>query len=185
MTRAIERDEAAHRALLGGDRAGAQSAFGEAAELYLRSWEQAPPASYGRLVGMLKSGVLAGAGRDQAQYVRTVFGETLPDSPTAAYARAIAALIEGDDAAALSCAVAMRGASAAFERAADGITALADHDQDAYRAAIESIAEDFAHRSEHLTGVAIADTALMLQELAAARGMRVEHESPVLPPAGP
>ena len=40
---------------------------------------------------------------------------------------------------------------------------------------------DLEQRSQHLTDVAIADTALMLQELAARRGMAAGLESPVLP----
>ena len=40
---------------------------------------------------------------------------------------------------------------------------------------------DFEERAEHLTGVAIADTALMLEVLGRRRGMVVAVESPVLP----
>ena len=58
MAAAIGRDGDAQRALLAGDVNVARAAFAEAAELYRRSWEAAQPASYGRLVGMLKSAVL-------------------------------------------------------------------------------------------------------------------------------
>jgi hypothetical protein len=47
--------------------------------------------------------------------------------------------------------------------------------------ALAAIVRDFEERTEHLTGVAIADTALMLSELARRRGMAVAIESPVLP----
>jgi hypothetical protein len=40
---------------------------------------------------------------------------------------------------------------------------------------------DFAGRSEHLTGVAIADTAVMLEWLAAERDMAVKPSSPLVP----
>src|SRR5512142_1600053 len=98
MGAAIERDGAAQRMLLAGDGAGASAAFTEAAVFYRQSWEVAPPASYGRLVGMLKSSVLArGGGEEQAaRYARdalSALGNEAADSATAAYARAIAALI--------------------------------------------------------------------------------------------
>ena len=62
MTAAVERDGAAQRALLASDREAARAAFAQAAELYRESWEVAPPSAYGRLVGMVKSAVLAGGG---------------------------------------------------------------------------------------------------------------------------
>src|SRR6516165_9635574 len=96
MAVAIERDGDGQRAMLAGNRQGAREAFAAAADLYRRSWDAAPPNSYGRLVGMLKSAVLAGGGEAQADYVRsTVSAEDA--SPTASYARAIAALIADDD----------------------------------------------------------------------------------------
>jgi hypothetical protein len=44
-----------------------EAAFAEAADLYRRSWEDAPPASNDRLVGMLKSAVLARGGRGRGR----------------------------------------------------------------------------------------------------------------------
>ena len=182
MTAAIERDGAAQRALLMGDTATAGVEFTEAAALYRQSWEAAPPASYGRLVGMLKSAVLAGVGEDEAaRYVGTALGADSHESATAAYARAIAALIEGDDHAASESAAVMRSGSAAFVRTADAIVALASGDEPAYAQAIEAIVRDFESRTDHLTGVAIADTAVMLERLAARRGISAAVESPLLP----
>jgi hypothetical protein len=43
-----------------------------------------------------------------------------------------------------------------------------------------AIAADFETREEHLEGVPIADTALMLERLAAARGMACGPASPLL-----
>jgi len=40
---------------------------------------------------------------------------------------------------------------------------------------------DFEQRTEHLTGVAIADTALMLERLAGDRGLRAGVRSALLP----
>jgi hypothetical protein len=67
-------------------------------------------------------------------------------------------------------------------RAADAIAALAARDVAGYGDAIRAIVADFEGRDEHLTGVPIADTALMLERLAAARAMACGATSPLLPP---
>ena len=181
MTSAVEREGAAQRALLSGDREGARSAFGEAAELYRQSWEVAPASAYGRLVGMIKAAVLAGGGSDEARFVRHALADGDPESVTAAYARALAALILDEDTDALVWAARMGTGSDAFGRTAQAIVALAAHDEGSFSVALTAIVGDFEQRAEHLTGVAIADTALMLSELGARRGMAVAIESPVLP----
>jgi hypothetical protein len=182
MTAAIERDAQAQRALLAGDIAQAQILFAEAASCYRRSWEAAPPGSFGRLVGMLKSAVLAGSGHDQAAYARAALDAEDARSPTAAYALAVAALILRDDPAARAAAETMREGSDAFGRTAAAIEALADGDAAAYTAALREIVADFESRSEHLTGVPIADTALMLELLAEDRGITGGIQSALLPP---
>src|SRR5579859_2180200 len=99
MAAAIERDGEAQRQLMAGDRAAARTAFAAAADQYRRSWEQAPPQAYGRLVGMMKAAILAGEGREQAAYVERTLSddEATLRSPTASYARALAALVAGED----------------------------------------------------------------------------------------
>jgi hypothetical protein len=181
MVQAIERDAQAQRALLDGNAAGARDAFSAAAELYRESWEAAPPRSYGRLVGMLKSAVLSGRGTEAADYARAALADEEIDSPPSAYAQALAALITGDDPGALAAAAGMRTGSDAFVRTADAITALAEHDRAGYATALQAIVTDFEQRTDHLTGVAIADTALMLERLAAPRGLAAGLESPLLP----
>jgi hypothetical protein len=181
MGAAIERDGAAQRALLAGERPAARDAFAQAAELYQRSWELAAATSYGRLIGMLKSAVLAGGGERQARYVQRVLADDGGDSPAAAYVRALAALIAGDREAAVAWSERMRAGGEAFARTADAIRALAHGDGEAYAAALERIVADFEQRTRHLTGVAIADTALMLQHLAARLGIAATLDSAVLP----
>lgn len=181
MTAAVERDGEGQRALLAGDRAGARSAFAAAADLYRQSWEQAPATAYGRLVGLLKSAVLAGGGVAEARYVRNALGERDPRSPTASYAQALAALILDEDTDALTWAGHTRSGTEAFGRTADAIIALAAHDTGTFATALGAIVRDFEQRSDHLTGVAIADTALVLSALGARRGMAAGIESPVLP----
>jgi hypothetical protein len=184
LTAAIERDGEAQRALMEGNPSAARAAFLAAAGLYRQSWEEAPPRSYGRLVGLLKASVLSGEDpRAAADYVRAALADD-PDadgSPTASYALALAALVAGDDARAGRLAEAMRGGSEAFSRAATAIAALAAGDRDAYSAAVAEIVRDFEQRSGHLTGVAIADTALALERLAAPRRLAAGVQSEVLP----
>jgi hypothetical protein len=179
LLEAIAVEARAQSALLAGDE-GAAAAFLEASRLYRESWEQASPTAFGRLIGMLKAAVIAGDASAAAAYART----QLPDPPESApsnYALAIAALIEGDDDAARAGSAGMRGGSPPFVRTADAIDGLLDGDDARYAEAVGEIVADFERREEHLTGVPIADTAIMLERLAAARGMACEPASPVLP----
>jgi hypothetical protein len=181
MTAAVQRDGSAQQALLSGDPAAARLAFAEAAELYRQSWVEAPPSAYGRLVGMLKSAVLAGGGAEEASYAREALAGADPESVTAAYARALAALILGEDGDAAASARVMLGGGEAFVRTGEAIGGLAARDPGRYEAALAAIVRDFEARTEHLTGVAIADTALVLATLAARRGIATAVQSPVLP----
>jgi hypothetical protein len=178
---AIEREGTAQQALLDGDVDSARLEFGQVADLYRQSWETAHSGAFGRLVGMLKAAVLAGGGAEQADYVRSALADADRESATAAYARAIAALIAGDDQDAGEWAERMAAGDEAFARTGEAIAALAGHDRAGYAATLEEIVRDFERRSRHLTGVAIADTAIVLQVLAGRRGMEAAIESPVLP----
>ncbi|HEY6399464.1 MAG TPA: hypothetical protein VIX82_18620 [Solirubrobacteraceae bacterium] len=182
MRAAIDLEADAQRAALAGDLALSESAFLEASDAYRRSWEAAPPRSYGRLVGMLKAAILGGRSTEAAHYVQRSLPEAPEKSPTAAYAAAIAALALDQDERAQAYAQAMRTGPDAFGRAASAIEGLASGDQARYRAALGDIVADFAARQAHLTGVAMADTAAMLERIAGARGMAAGLESPLLPP---
>jgi hypothetical protein len=130
---------------------------------------------------MLKTAVLAGGGALEARYARAALAERDPESATASYAQALAALILGEDRDARLWAGRMSAGDEAFARTGEAISALAAHDDVRYAAALEAIVHDFERRSEHLTGVAIADTALTLEALAGRRGIRAAIVSPVLP----
>jgi hypothetical protein len=181
MTEAIEADADGQRALLAGRSSEARDAFRTASKLYRESWEHAPPRSYGRIVGMLKAAILSGEGQDAARYARAALAGDGAESPTGAYAEAIAALALGDDHAVGDPVARLRDGSEAHGRTADAIAALAEGDQRAYDAALAEIVADFEQRTEHLTGVAIADTAVMLERLAAPRGMATSISRPLLP----
>jgi hypothetical protein len=184
MADAIALEGEAHRALLAGDAATARERLRAAAERYRASWELAPPRSFGRLIGMLKALVIADdedAARDAAAYAREQVAEH-DASPPAWYALGIAALIEGDDALAARAADGMRAAGVEpFLRTAAAVDALARRDRATYATAAAAIVADFEARDEHLTGVPIADTALMLERLAARRGIAARPRSALLP----
>jgi hypothetical protein len=182
MLEAITAEGDGHRAALDGDAEAAAAAYRAAASAYRASWEAAPPGAYGRLVGMLKAAVLAGGGTAEARYAREqIADEAAAHSPTAAYALAVAALLEADDEAAAAWAGAMRAGGEAFDRAGTALLAIARGDADGYAAALEAIVTDFAARADHLTGVRIADTAVLLEALAEPRGLAARPESPLLP----
>lgn len=182
MIAAIRTEGAAHAALLAGDIAAATSAYADAAETYRASWKLAPPKSYGRLVGLLKAAVLGGTGSEAAAEVRAELNDD-PDaagSPVASYVLAVAALIAGDDDAVAPLAAVMEPRGGAFARTATALRALAAGDGEAYAAAVRAIVDDFASRDEHLTGVAIADTAIMLEIVAGERGLAAGVDGPLV-----
>lgn len=178
MDEAIELEARAHDALLEGR--DAEPLLRAAVEAWQRSWEAAPPRSFGRLIGMVKAAVLAGDATDAARLIRAAIGPQ-GDSPPSWYALAIAALVVGDEPLAAHAATGMREGSDAFVRTAEAIEALVARDAERYAAAVQAIVADFEQRSDHLTGVAIADTALMLERLAEPRGLAAHPSSPLLP----
>ena len=182
MLAAIRAEGEAHRALLAGHTEQAAAKYADAVELYRASWALAPPKSYGRLVGLLKAAVLGGSAGDAADEVRAALAND-PDadgSPVASYVRAVAALIKHDDEAVPPLAEVMEPRGGAFERTAAAMRALAAGDGEAYATAAAAIADDFAAREEHLTGVPIADTAIMLELIARERGLAAELDSPLM-----
>jgi hypothetical protein len=184
LREAIALERAAQQALLRGDASRSRTLFRAAAERYRGSWEAAGPRAFGRLVGFLKASILWDEGGHAAVYVRAQLEDGC-DSPPACYALALAAVVQGDDEAALPAIEGMRGGEdAAFARTADALHALVVGDRDAYASAVTAIVADFAAREDHLTGVAFADTAVMLERLAAPREMAVRPASAVMPVLG-
>ena len=183
MIAAIATEGEAHAALLAGDGDTARAGYVTAAEQYLASWKLAPPKSYGRLVGLVKAGVLAGQAEPAAAEVRAALhGDAdAAGSPVASYALAVAQLILGDDAAVAPLTEEMVPRGEAFERTATALRALAARDGEAYADALAAIEADFAARDEHLTGVAIADTAIMLELHRGGARVAAGIDSPLVP----
>lgn len=183
MLEAIAAEGEAHAALLAGERETARAGYLLAAARYRASWALAPPRSYGRLVGLLKASVIAGEGGSAAREVRAELRED-PDaagSPVASYVLGVAAAILGDDDEVARRAAVMEPRGDAFARTAAALRALAAGDRTAYAEAIAAIESDFAARDEHLTGVAIADTAVMLERIARERGLAADSGGPLVP----
>jgi hypothetical protein len=182
MIAAIAAEGEAHAALLAGDSEAAGAAYARAVDGYRASWALAPPKSYGRLVGLLKAAVIGGGAGPAADEVRAALDGD-PDaagSPVASYVLAVAALVAGDDDAVAPLADVMEPRGGAFERTATALRALAAGDGAAYAAAATAIEADFAAREDHLTGVAIADTAIMLELIARERGLAAGLDSPLV-----
>jgi hypothetical protein len=154
-----------------------------AAETYRESWPLAPPGSWGRPIGAMKSRLIAGdlaGAREDARWALDA-GAASSESPIGRYAAALASLVlgEDDDAAALGETLV---SEAAIPPAVTGsLAALAARDALAYDAAIRALVVDFEGRTEYLEDVPVADTVLALQALAVERGIVVSLESRVLP----
>ncbi len=150
-----------------------------AAARYRESWDAGAPAdSWGRPIAAMKSLLLAGD--DAAPAARWALDADAADaeSPIGRYAGTLALLVLGKDAAALTLGGTLRDRDDFPEPVAAGLVALAAADTRGYRRAIGEILASFKARSDFLEDVPVADTVLVLQALAAARGKAV-----TLPPS--
>lgn len=175
LAEALAAEHDALAALVAGEPAREQLL--RARDAYLASHAETGPQSWGRLIGGLKMAILAGDG--EHAFAREALAETegTEGSPAAAYARALASVATG----AQPDVGEMLEAGGAFERTGRALAALASHDGAAYAAALAEILIDFEARDQHLSGVAVADTALVLEQLAAMRGMAARPDSPMVP----
>jgi len=147
--------------LMLGDRERAAEWFARAAARYRESFADAPPGSWGRPIGAVKALVLAGdwPGAEEAAAWALETGAAESDSSIGGYAGALALLVLGRDALAF----------------------IAAQDVVGWAVAIESVLDSFEAREEYLEDLPVADTVLVLQALAARRGMAAELSSPLLP----
>jgi hypothetical protein len=169
--------------LMLGRRAAANEWLLRAAETYRTSWTDAPPGSWGRPIGAMKSRLIAGdleGAREDAGWALDA-GAATSESPIGRYAAALAHLVRGEDAEAASLAAILVGQPAIPPAVAASVAALAAQDVSAYEAEIAALVADFEGREEFLEDIPVADTVLALQVLAAARGIPVPLGSPLLP----
>jgi hypothetical protein len=174
LDQALEAEARAYRELLAGE--PASEALVAARDAYLASHAGTGPASWGRLLGALKMAILAGDGVDQVAAQALAETEGV-DSPASAYLRALAQVASGVPADAES----MLAEGGAFARTGEALAALAARDRAGYDTALAAILADFEARDQFLTGVAVADTVMVLEALAEPRGMALRPRSPLLP----
>ena len=169
--------------LMGGNTDAARAWFVEAVERYRESYEHAPAGSWGRPIGILKARILAedwsGAEAD-AQWTLE-HGAAEAESPIGRYAGCLALLVRGHDAEARVLADGLRTHDGFPRPVGDALAMIAAQDQLGYIEAIEQVLESFETRDEYLEDLPVADTVMVLQALAARRGLEAELSSPLLP----
>jgi hypothetical protein len=167
--------------LMAGDVDAAQW-FRRAAATWRASWSGGE--SWGRPIGALKASLLAHddvAVEELARWTLSL-GTATAESPIGRYAAALALLALGRWPEARHVAESLRDRDDFPRDVADALAYVAADDVVGYLEAVDSVVRSFETREEYLEEMAVADTALVLQELAWRRG--IEHElpaSPVLP----
>jgi hypothetical protein len=156
--------------------------FARSAQRYRESYADAPPGSWGRLIGTLKSRILAGdwtGAVDDATWVL----EQRPaesDSPIGTYAAVLALLVLAEDEDAAAAAQGLAGTEFP-EPVAATLQGLAAHDRDTYGDGVKRVLESFETREEYLEDIPVADTVIVLEALADRRGLGAGLRSPLLP----
>jgi hypothetical protein len=170
-------------ALMAGD-GSAGAWLARAAERYRESWADAPPGSWGRPIGAVKARLLGGdpVGAEAEAQWALESGAAGAESPIGRYAAALALLVLRRDAEARVEADAIRIRDDFPADVGDALAMVAAHDPVGYIEAIEAVLESFESRDAYLEDVPIADTVMVLQALAAARGLEAELDSALLPP---
>jgi hypothetical protein len=157
--------------------------FARAAERYRQSWEHAPPESWGRPIGAIKARILAGdwdGAADDARWALEA-GAADSESPIGRYAAALAFGVLGEWVDMRVQADSARTHEIVPSEVADALAYVAAEDVVGYAEAIEAVLESFETRDKYLEDIPVVDTVLVLQALAARRGMVVELESELLP----
>jgi hypothetical protein len=157
--------------------------FDRAARRYRESYELAPPGSWGRPIGAIKSRILAGDWPGAEQEARWALeeGAAEAESPIGRYAGVLALLTLGHDEDAGPVAGSLRERDDFPHDVADALATLAAEDTLGYTYAVESVLESFEQRDAYLEDMPVADTVIVLQALAGRRGLAVELQSPLLP----
>jgi hypothetical protein len=181
----VRRGNAAYAAglallMAGDDRA--PEWFHRAAATWRESWSGGE--SWGRPIGALKASLL---GHDDVAIAELApwalsIGCATAESPIGRYAAVLASLALGRWPEARRLAESLRERDDFPRDVADALAYIAADDVVGYIEAVESVVDSFVTREEYLEDIAVADTALVLQELAKQRG--IEHTlpaSPVLP----
>jgi hypothetical protein len=170
--------------LMLGDREAGESLLRRAADEYATSWHAAPPGSWGRPIAMVRCRLMASddAGAQRDAEAALVAGVLDAHGPIGGYCAALALLVLGRDDEAVP--VASRIAAEGLDpvAVADALGALGQADGEAFAEARLEVLRSFEERSAFLEDVAVADTVLVLDALARARGIETAQlDSPLLP----
>lgn len=175
--------------LMQGRNVEAAGWLARSAERYRESWDDAPPASWGRLIGALKARLLAGDWEGAESDARWALeqGPAEGGSAIGLYAAVLAELVLGRDAAAAVLTERLQGVPADDfpTPVADALAALAASRAHEYEAACGAVLASFESREAYLEDIPVADTVLVLEALAARRGIDVKPSSELLPAARP
>ncbi|HUH15231.1 MAG TPA: hypothetical protein VML35_05050 [Gaiellaceae bacterium] len=161
----------------GGD---AATWLGRAADEYRASWGEG---SWGRPIGAIKSRVLAGdwdGAADDARWALEL-GAAETDTAIGRYAAALACAVLDDWRGVRVHADFARTHETFPNEVADALAFVSAEDVVGYVEAVEDVLESFETRDAYLEDMPVADTVLVLQALAARRGMAAELDSPLLP----
>jgi hypothetical protein len=168
--------------LMRGDVGRAREWLDRAVAAYHDSWTDAAPDAWGRPIATMKSRLLAGEPADGEARWALELGAAESPSPIGRYAAALANLVLGDDEDARVHADAIRTRDDFPRPVGDALAMIAaGTDAVGYIQAIEAVLESFESREAYLEDVPVADTVLVLQALAEARGLRVDLGSELLP----
>ncbi len=156
-----------------------------AAARWRESWEEAPPASWGRPVGAIKATVIAGSGsaEDYSRWALAL-GPAEAESPIGRYAATLALLVLRRWPEAGELASTLRGRDDFPAEVGDALAVIARGDAAGASRVIQAVLESFESRDDYLEGVPVADTVLVLLALATKRGLTVESRASLLLPAG-
>ena len=170
-------------ALMLGRDGEARDRLRRAAGEYDASWRAAPPGSWGRPIAMIRCRLMAGdhEGARADASAAVAAGVLDAPGPIGGYCAALALLALGrDEDAGIVAARIADGLEPAS--VADALGALARADGAAYVAARLAVLRSFEEREAFLEDVRVADTVLVLDALAAARGLEPPTlSSPLLP----
>jgi hypothetical protein len=169
--------------LMDGRRDEAREWLARAAGRYRESFVDAPPGSWGRPIGAMKARLLAGdrsGAEDDARWALDA-GAADSDSPIGRYAGCLALLVLARDGEARELVESIEGRDDFPPDVAAALRAIATTDKPGYASAIGLVLRSFEARDHYLEDVPVADTVLVLQELATRSGIAVRLGSLLLP----
>jgi hypothetical protein len=171
--------------LMQGRRAEAAGWLSRSAERFRESYADAPPGSWGRLIGAVKARLLAGDSEGATVDAAWALEQepARSESPIGRYAALLALLVLERDEEALPLAEGLcREPERSFPRpVGEALAGIAARDAGRYREAARRVLVSFEERDDYLEDVPVADTVVVLEALAGSRGLAAGLSSALLP----